>query len=74
MKILVIIFATTVLAFSAYGLLTGNTAGILPFMLLGLVIMFVAAGISEFGKRTVDGLINFVLAASILIAAIYAFQ
>lgn len=74
MKIVIIILGIIVLAFSAYGLLTGNTAVILPFMLLAVGLLFIAAGISEFRKRKVDGLINFVLAAFILVAAVYAFQ
>lgn len=73
MKILIVILGTIVLVFSGYGLLTGNTEVIFPFMLVAVGLLFIAAGISEFGKRKVDGLINFVLAAFILVAAIYAF-
>ena len=71
MKILKIILATVGVAMSSYGLITGTTGIILPYVLLVMGGMLFVIGINEFQKRKPNAFTSLLAAGLIFFVAFY---
>ncbi|MGY0692354.1 DUF3953 domain-containing protein [Virgibacillus sp. FSP13] len=71
MKILRIILTIIVIALSSYGLLTGTTGIILPYVLLLMGLMLIVMGITEFQKQKTTSFTLFLASGFSIFVAIY---
>ena len=71
MKVLRIILAIVVIALSSYGLITGTTGVIIPYVLLSIGLMLLVTGVTEFQKRKPTAFTLFLAAVFSLFVAIY---
>ena len=71
MKILRIILAVVVIALSSYGLITGTTGVIIPYVLLSVGLMLLVTGGIEFQKRKPTAFTLFLASVFSLFVAIY---
>lgn len=72
-KILRIFLATIVVSLSIYGLITGTTRTILPYLMLLMGGTFLVMGVSEFQERKPVALTSFLVAGFSIFVGIYAF-
>lgn len=70
-KVLRITLAIVVIALSSYGLITGTTEIILPYVLLLMGLMFLVMGVTEFQKRKLTAFTIFLAAGFSFFAGVY---
>ncbi|HLR67586.1 MAG TPA: DUF3953 domain-containing protein [Virgibacillus sp.] len=71
MKILRVTLAIVVIALSSYGLITGTTRIIIPYVLLLMGLMLLGMGVTEFQKRKPTAFTIFLAAGFSLFVGIY---
>lgn len=71
MKIIRIILATVLVVFCSYGLVTGTTGIMLPYLLLLMGGMFLIMGFIEFQKRKPVAFTSFLVAGFSFFVGIY---